>query len=162
LWANDLSTYDAPIKLPFNIPFYGAHVSIFTLAMTISQIVYAWYNNQNTPTQIQQPGMPDMRFLTYAMPVMFMFIMNTFPAGLSFYYLVSNVATIAQQLIIRRFVDDDKIKSILDDNRKKIASGEKKKSKFSDMLERSMRAAEDAKKQAEDAKKQAEAKKKKK
>lgn len=159
LWASDLSTYDAPIKLPFSIPFYGAHVSIFTLAMTISQLVYAWYNNQITPTQVQQPGMPDMRMLTYFMPVMFMFIMNSFPAGLSFYYLVSNVVTILQQQVIRRFVNDDKIRKILEENRKKIASGEKKKSKFSDILERSMRAAEDAKKQAEDAKKQVEAKK---
>lgn len=159
LWASDLSTYDAPIKLPFSIPFYGAHVSIFTLAMTVSQLVYAWYNNQITPTQVQQPGMPDMRMLTYFMPVMFMFIMNSFPAGLSFYYLVSNVVTILQQQVIRRFVNDDKIRRILEENRKKIASGEKKKSKFSDILERSMRAAEDAKKQAEDAKKQVEAKK---
>lgn len=159
LWASDLSTYDAPIKLPFSIPFYGAHVSIFTLAMTVSQLVYAWYNNQITPTQVQQPGMPDMRMLTYFMPVMFMFIMNSFPAGLSFYYLVSNVVTILQQQIIRRFVNDDKIRGILEENRKKIASGVKKKSKFSDILERSMRAAEDAKKQAEDAKKQVEAKK---
>ncbi|MFN8343384.1 MAG: membrane protein insertase YidC [Spirosomataceae bacterium] len=159
LWASDLSTYDAPIKLPFSIPFYGAHVSIFTLAMTISQLVYAWYNNQITPTQVQQPGMPDMRMLTYFMPVMFMFIMNSFPAGLSFYYLVSNVVTILQQQVIRRFVNDDKIRAILEENRKKIASGEKKKSKFSDILERSMKAAEEAKKQAEDARKQVEDKK---
>jgi len=158
LWASDLSTYDAPIKLPFAIPFYGAHVSIFTLAMTVSQLVYAWYNNQITPAQVQQPGMPDMRMLTYFMPVMFMFVMNSFPAGLSFYYLVSNVVTILQQQVIRRFVNDDKIRSILDENRRKIASGEKKKSKFSDMLERSMKAAEEAKKQADDAKKQVEAK----
>lgn len=158
LWASDLSTYDAPIQLPFAIPFYGAHVSIFTLAMTISQLVYAWYNNQITPAQVQQPGMPDMRMLTYFMPVMFMFVMNSFPAGLSFYYLVSNVVTILQQQVIRRFVNDDKIRSILEENRRKIASGEKKKSKFSDMLERSMKAAEEAKKQADDAKKQVEAK----
>nr|MCU0342044.1 YidC/Oxa1 family membrane protein insertase [Spirosomataceae bacterium] len=144
-------TYDSPIKLPFSIPFYGAHISIFTLAMTASQLVYAWYNNQITPQQIQQPGMPDMRMLGYLMPVIFMFVMNTFPAGLSFYYLVSNVVTILQQQLIRRFVDDDKIKKILEDNRKKIASGEKKKSKFSEMLERSMRAAEDAKRQADEA-----------
>lgn len=156
LWANDLSTYDAPIKLPFSIPFYGAHISIFTVAMTVSQLVYAWYNNQITPTQVQQPGMPDMRFLSYMMPVVFMFVMNTFPAGLSFYYLVSNVVTILQQQLIRRFVDDDKIKKILEDNRKKIASGEKKKSKFSEMLERSMRAAEDAKRQADEARAAAE------
>jgi YidC/Oxa1 family membrane protein insertase len=152
LWANDLSTYDAPFYLPFSIPFYGAHVSVFTLLMTVSQLIYARYNNQITPQQTQ-PGMPDMKMLTYAMPVVFMFVMNTFPAGLSFYYFVSNLVTIAQQQIIRRFVNDDKIKAILEVNRKKIASGEKKKSKFSDMLEKSMRAAEEAKKQADEAKK---------
>ncbi|TAH14025.1 MAG: membrane protein insertase YidC [Runella slithyformis] len=152
LWAKDLSTYDAPFHLPFTIPFYGAHVSVFTLLMTISQLIYAKYNNQITPQQTQ-PGMPDMKMLGYAMPVMFMFVMNTFPAGLSFYYFISNIVTIAQQQIIRRFVNDDKIKTILEENRKKIASGEKKKSKFSDMLEKSMRAAEDAKKQADEAKK---------
>ncbi len=87
-----------------------------------------------------------------------MFVMNSFPAGLSFYYLVSNVVTILQQQVIRRFVNDDKIRSILEENRRKIASGEKKKSKFSDMLERSMKAADEAKKQADEAKKQVEAK----
>lgn len=152
LWAKDLSTYDAPFHLPFSIPFYGAHVSVFTLLMTVSQLIYAKYNNQITPQQTQ-PGMPDMKMLTYAMPVMFMFIMNTFPAGLSFYYFVSNLVTIAQQQIIRRFVDDDKIKAILETSRQKIASGEKKKSKFSDMLEKSMKAAEESKKAAEEAKK---------
>ncbi|TAG63764.1 MAG: membrane protein insertase YidC, partial [Runella slithyformis] len=75
LWAKDLSTYDAPFHLPFTIPFYGAHVSVFTLLMTISQLIYAKYNNQITPQQTQ-PGMPDMKMLGYAMPVMFMFVMN--------------------------------------------------------------------------------------
>jgi YidC/Oxa1 family membrane protein insertase len=151
LWANDLSTYDAPFHLPFEIPFFGSHISMFTFLMTISQLVYAWYNNQITPVQPNQPI--DMRFLTYIMPVMFMFIMNSFPAGLSFYYFVSNIATIVQQQIIRRFVDDNKIRGVLEDNRKKIASGTQKKSKFSEMLERTMKSAEEAKKQAEEASK---------
>lgn len=153
LWAKDLSTYDAPIRLPFAIPFYGSHVSIFTLLMTISQLVYAWYNNQITPTQTQ-PGMPNMKVMAYIMPVMFMFVMNTFPAGLSFYYFVSNIVTILQQQIIKRFVDEDKLKLVLEENRKKIATGEKKQSKFSAMLEKSMKAAEEAKKNAEESKKQ--------
>jgi YidC/Oxa1 family membrane protein insertase len=159
LWAKDLSTYDAPIHLPFTIPFYGSHVSIFTLLMTISQVIYAWYNNQMTPTQTQ-PGMPNMKVMGYIMPVMFMFIMNSFPAGLSFYYFISNLVTIAQQQIIRRFVDEDKLKVVLDENRVKIASGTKKQSKFSAMFEKSMKAAEEAKKQAEDAKKKSSTKKK--
>jgi YidC/Oxa1 family membrane protein insertase len=152
LWAQDLSTYDAPIHLPFTIPFYGSHVSIFTLLMTISQVLFAWYNNQTTPTQTQ-PGMPNMKVMGYIMPVMFMFIMNSFPAGLSFYYFISNLVTIGQQQIIRRFVDETKLKTVLDENRVKIASGVKKQSKFSAMLEKSMKAAEEAKKGAEDAKK---------
>ena len=147
LWANDLSTYDSFIKLPFKLPFYGSHVSLFTLMMTASSIAYAYYNNQMTPTQ---PGPVNMKFLGYVMPLMFMFVLNNFPAGLTFYYFVSNVVTIAQQLIIRRFVDEDKIKRILDENRAKNANGEKKQTKFQKYLEKTLQAGEEAKrKQAE-------------
>ena len=152
LWAPDLSTYDSFIKLPFTLPFYGSHVSLFTLLMTASSIVYAYYNNQITPTQ---PGPVNMKFLSYVMPLMFMFVLNNFPAGLTFYYFVSNVVTIAQQLIIRSFVDEDKIKLILDENRAKNANGEKKQSKFQKYLEKTLQAGEEAKrKQAELDKKQ--------
>ncbi len=152
LWANDLSTYDSFIKLPFTLPFYGSHVSLFTLLMTASSIVYAYYNNQITPTQ---PGPVNMKFLSYVMPLMFMFVLNNFPAGLTFYYFVSNVVTIGQQLIIRKFVDEDKIKRILDENRVKNANGEKKQSKFQQYLEKTLQAGEEAKrKQAELDKKQ--------
>ncbi len=152
LWAEDLSTYDSFLKLPFSIPFYGSHVSLFTLLMTVSSIVYAYYNNQMTPTQ---PGPVNMKFLSYVMPLMFMFVLNNFPAGLTFYYFVSNVVTIGQQLLIRRFVDEDKIKRILDENRIKNASGPKKQSKFQQYLEKTLQAGEEAKrKQAELEKKQ--------
>ncbi|MFN8356408.1 MAG: membrane protein insertase YidC [Spirosomataceae bacterium] len=147
LWSVDLSTYDAPIMLPFSIPFYGSHVSIFTLLMGLSNIAYAYYNNQITPTQANSPI--NMKAMGYITPVIFMFIMNNFPSGLSFYYFVSNLVTIAQQLIIRRFVDEGKIKEVLEENRKKFASGTVKKSKFATMLEKSMQAAEEAKKQQE-------------
>lgn len=147
LWANDLSTYDSFINLSFKVPFYGSHVSMFTLLMTVSSIAYAYYNNQITPTQ---PGPVNMKFLSYVMPLMFMFVLNNFPAGLTFYYFVSNVVTIAQQLIIRRFVDEDKIKRILDENRAKNANGEKKQTKFQKYLEKTLQAGEEAKrKQAE-------------
>jgi YidC/Oxa1 family membrane protein insertase len=142
LWANDLSTYDSFFKLPFSIPFYGNHVSMFTLLMTASSIVYAYYNNQITPTQ---PGPVNMKFLSYVMPLMFMFVLNNFPAGLTFYYFVSNVVTVVQQLIIRRFVDEDKIKRILDENRIKNANGEKKQTKFQKYLEKTLQAGEEAK-----------------
>ncbi|MGG7664992.1 membrane protein insertase YidC [Dyadobacter sp. BHUBP1] len=144
LWASDLSTYDSFFKLPFNVPFgIGNHISLFTILMTASSIGYAYYNNQNTPTQ---PGPVNMKALGYVMPLMFMFILNSFPAGLTFYYFVSNIVTIAQQLLIKRFVNEDKIKNILEENRKKNASGEKKQNKFQKYLEKSLQAAEEAKK----------------
>ena len=148
LWSSDLSTYDSFIKLPFTIPFgVGNHISLFTIMMTVSSIGYAYYNNQITPTQ---PGPVNMKVLSYIMPLMFMFVLNSFPAGLTFYYFVSNVVTIAQQLLIKKFVNEDKIRAILDENRKKNANGEKKQTKFQKYLEKSLQAAEEAKKKQAD------------
>ncbi|WAC14355.1 membrane protein insertase YidC [Dyadobacter pollutisoli] len=148
LWASDLSTYDSFIKLPFTVPFgVGNHISLFTVLMTASSIGYAYYNNQVTPTQ---PGPVNMKMLGYIMPLMFMFVLNSFPAGLTFYYFVSNVVTIAQQLLIKRFVNEDKIRNILEENRKKNANGEKKQTKFQKYLEKSLQAAEEAKKKQAD------------
>jgi YidC/Oxa1 family membrane protein insertase len=144
LWASDLSTYDSFIKLPVTIPLgIGNHISLFTILMTASSIGYAYYNNQITPTQ---PGPVNMKMLGYIMPLMFMFVLNSFPAGLTFYYFVSNIVTIAQQLLIKRFVNEDKIRNILEENRKKNANGEKKQTKFQKYLEKSLQAAEEAKK----------------
>ncbi len=145
LWANDLSTYDSFINLPFTIPFYGAHVSLFCLLMTVSQLAYGYYNNQITP---DQPGQPiNMKMMAYVTPVIFMFVMNSFPAGLSFYYFVSNLVTIGQQLAIRKFVNEDKIKALLDENRKKIAAGGgPKKSKFSQYLQTQLKTMEEQQK----------------
>jgi YidC/Oxa1 family membrane protein insertase len=137
LWANDLSTYDAPIILPFTIPFYGSHVSIFTLLMTISTIVYTWFNNQ--VSTVTGP----MKTVSYIMPVVFMFVLNSFPAGLSFYYFVSNLVTIGQQMAIRRFVDEDKIRLALEENKKKIAANPNKKSRWMSRLEEAMKAKEE-------------------
>lgn len=145
LWANDLSTFDSVLDLPFSIPFYGNHVSLFTLLMTISSVAYGYYNNQNTPDQVGQPI--DMKKMAYITPVIFMFVMNSLPAGMSFYYFVSNLVTILQQIGIRKFVDEDKIKQILEENRKKIAAGGGKKSRFSEYLSKQMKAVEEAQKQ---------------
>lgn len=153
LWSNDLSAYDDLIHFSFSLPVIGNHISLFTLMMTASSILFAYYNNQTTPAAA---GPVDYRTLGYIMPLVFFFIMNSFPAGLAWYYLVSNLITVGQQQIIKKFVDEDKIKAILNENRRKIATGEKKKSKFSEMLEKQLKAAEEAKRQAE-----AEAKKKK-
>jgi YidC/Oxa1 family membrane protein insertase len=143
LWANDLSTFDSIATLPFSIPLYGSHVSLFTLLMTVSSIAYGYYNNQNTPDQTGQPI--DMKKMAYITPVIFMFVMNSLPAGMSFYYFVSNIVTIGQQIGIRKFVDEDKIKAVLEDNRAKIAVSGVKKSRFSEYISKQMKAVEDAK-----------------
>lgn len=139
LWANDLSTYDSIFKLPFTIPFYGNHVSLFCLLMTASQLVYTWTNSQMTT--VQGP----MKTMQYIMPVAFLFFLNSFPAGLTFYYFVSNIFTIGQQAVIKNFVDEEKIRKVLDEN--KIRNVGKKKSKFQQRLEDAMKGAEEVKKQ---------------
>ncbi len=133
--------------LPFAIPFYGSHVSLFVLLMTAATLYYTWQNNQMTT--VQGP----MKSLGYIMPVVFIFVLNSFPAALSFYYFVSTVTTILQQMIIKRFVDEDKIKAVMEENRKKIASGGGSKSKFMSKLENAMKASEEARKKAEEEKK---------
>lgn len=138
LWADDLSTYDAFINLPFTIPFYGSHVSLFTLLMTVSQIAYTHFNNQLTTAT------GPMKNLGYIMPVMFMFVLNSYPAGLSFYYFVSNMVTFGQQALIKLFVDDKKIRAKVEENKAKNVN--KKKSKFQQRLEDAMRSADTAKK----------------
>jgi YidC/Oxa1 family membrane protein insertase len=147
LWAEDLSTYDSILSLPFTIPFYGSHVSLFTILMTASTLIYTWQNNQIS--SVQGP----MKSLSYIMPVVFMFVLNSFSAGLSFYYFVSNLVTFAQQAIIKRFVDEDKIMAIMEENKKKAASGTGKKSKFLTKLEEAMKASKEAQKNAEQNKK---------
>jgi YidC/Oxa1 family membrane protein insertase len=140
LWAHDLSTYDVFFRLPFTIPFYGAHVSLFTLLMTASTILYTWSNNQ--VSTVTGP----MKTLSYSMPLVFMVVLNSFPAGLSFYYFVSNLVTFAQQAFIRRFVDEDKIRQILEEN--KLKNANKKKSKFQLRLEEAMKASQETQKKS--------------
>ncbi len=147
LWAEDLSTYDSILNLPFTIPFYGAHVSLFVLLMTASTLIYTWQNNQIS--SVTGP----MKSMSYIMPVIFLFVLNRFAAGLSFYYFVSNLITFTQQAIIKRFVDEDKIMAIMEENKKKAATGTGKKSKFMTKLEEAMKASEEARKQAEARKK---------
>ena len=139
LWAEDLSTYDVLVNLPFTIPFYGSHVSGFTLLMTISTILYTWSNNQ--VTTVQGP----MKSIGYIMPVVFMFMLNSYSSGLSFYYFVSNIITFGQQTLIRRFVDEDKIRATLEENKKKNTN--KKKSKFQQRLDNAMKASQEAQRQ---------------
>jgi YidC/Oxa1 family membrane protein insertase len=114
LWAPDLSTYDAFISLPFSIPFYGSHISLFTLLMTASTLLYTWSSNQ-----MNMPEGP-MKAMSYLFPLTFMFILNSFPAGLSLYYLISNLITFGQQALIKKFVDEEKLKEKLEKNKVKI------------------------------------------
>jgi YidC/Oxa1 family membrane protein insertase len=148
LWAEDLSTYDSIINLPFIVPFLGSHISLFTVLMTASTLIYTWQNNQLS--SVQGP----MKSMSYIMPLIFLFVLNSFSAGLTFYYFVSNLVTFAQQAIIRRFVDDDKIKLIMEENRKKIAaSGGGGKSKFMNKLQEAMKTSEEARRKAEEERK---------
>ena len=138
LWSNDLSTYDNILDLPFTIPFYGDHVSLFTLLMTVSTILYTW--SQSQITSVQGP----MKTMQYLMPIMFLFFLNSFSSGLTFYYFVSNMTTFGQTYLFRKFIDDNKILSALEENRKKNAN--KKKSKFQLRLEEAMKANQEAQK----------------
>ncbi len=133
LWAHDLSTYDSIWNLPFTIPFYGDHVSLFTLLMTASTILYTWSNSQMT-ANVQGP----MKTLQYLMPIMFLFFLNSYSSGLTFYYFVSNIVSFGQIALFRKLIDEDKIKAILEENRKKNAN--KKKSSFQQRIEDAMKA----------------------
>jgi len=128
LWAHDLSTYDSILNLPFEIPMYGDHVSLFTLLMTVTTMLSMRYNNQAGAGSSQMPGMKTMM---YIMPVMFMFILNNFSAGLTYYYFLANVITLSQNLIFKRFIDEDKIMAKINAKKNKPA----KKSKFAQRLE---------------------------
>jgi len=127
LWAQDLSTYDSILNLPFTIPMYGDHVSLFTLLMTASTIV---------TTKISSPAggqeqMPGMKTMMYIMPVMFMFILNNFSSGLTYYYFLANVISIIQTQFSRRFVSESEILKKIEENKKKPV----KKSKWQQRLE---------------------------
>lgn len=126
LWAHDLSTYDSIYNFSFSIPFYGNHVSLFTLLMTISTLIYTRVNMQMTAA-----GNPQMKYIMYIMPVMFLGIFNGYAAGLSYYYFLSNVIGFAQQYIFKAFLNEDKIHAQIQENKKKPV----KKSSFQQRLE---------------------------
>lgn len=127
LWATDLSTYDSIFNLPFAIPFYGDHVSLFCLLMTVTTVISTYLNSQTQNTD----AMPGMKTMMYIMPVMFLFILNSYASGLSYYYFLANVITIGQMYIFRMMVDEDKIRAQILINKKKPIV----KSKFAQKLE---------------------------
>lgn len=129
LWAHDLSSYDSILDLPFNIPMYGDHVSLFTLLMTISTLIYTKVNNDMMGTGSNQ--MPGMKTMMYMMPIMFLGMFNSYASGLSYYYFLANMFTFLQMYLIRMTIDEDKIHAQLQANKKKPV----KKSKFQQKME---------------------------
>lgn len=115
LWATDLSTYDSIMSLPFEIPFYGDHVSLFCLLMTVTTVLSTYLNSESQNTA----AMPGMKTMMYIMPVMFLFILNGYASGLSYYYFLANVITIGQMYVFRAMVDEDKIRAQIIINKKK-------------------------------------------
>ena len=129
LWATDLSTYDSILNLPFKIPLYGEHVSLFCLLMTITTIISTYMNSQTQNTD----AMPGMKTMMYLMPVMFLFILNGYASGLSYYYFLANVFTIGQIYIFRMMIDEDKIRAQIMINKKKPVVKSKFQQKLEDM-----------------------------
>ncbi|NMA75330.1 MAG: membrane protein insertase YidC [Bacteroidales bacterium] len=129
LWATDLSTYDSFINLPFNIPFLGSHISLFCLLMTVTNILNTKFTmaQQNTGAQ---PQMAAMKWMMYLMPVMFLFILNSFPSGLTYYYFLSTLISIITTLILKKVINEDKVLAELEANK----STEKKTSGFAARL----------------------------
>jgi YidC/Oxa1 family membrane protein insertase len=141
LWADDLSSFDTVLELPFTIPYYGDHVSLFPILASIAIFFYMMMTTgQNMPTQ---PGMPNMKFIMYLMPFMMLFFFNNYASGLSLYYFVSNMITIGIMLVIKNFIlDNDKIHAQIQENKKKP----KKENKFQKKMREVMEQAETNKK----------------
>ena len=139
LWATDLSTYDSIMKLPFSIPFgFGNHVSLFCLLMTVTNIVFTKVNMAQTTT-VDQPGGAMMKWMMYLMPLMFLFMFNSYASGLSYYYFISTLISILQTYAIRGFVDEKKILAQLHAKRANNSKKPVKKSGFMDRLEKMQR-----------------------
>ena len=129
-WSDDLSTYDSIYNFGFHIPMYGDHVSLFALLMFLSTLGFTFYQQKMFPNQ--QTNMPGMKFMMYAMPFIFLGFMNSYSAGLSWYYFVANLVNILQNVVLRKFIDDDKLRAEVDKNLKNPA---RKKTGFAARLE---------------------------
>ena len=127
LWADDLSSYDSIYNLGFDIPFYGDHISLFTLLMTVSTLLYTRMNSSMATGQMAQ-----MKWMMYLMPIMFLGFFNNYAAGLSYYYFLANMFTFTQQYFMKVMINEDEILAQLEANKKKPA---KPKSKFQKKLE---------------------------
>ncbi|WP_405207650.1 membrane protein insertase YidC [Aquimarina sp. LLG6339-5] len=141
LWADDLSSYDTIAKLPFEIPFYGDHISLFPILASIAIFIYMMMTTGQTMQQ-QQPGMPNMKFIMYLSPLMMLIFFNNYASGLSLYYFISNLITIGIMLVIKNvIIDEDKIHAKIQENKKKP----KKQGKFQKKMKELMEQAEQQK-----------------
>jgi len=132
LWANDLSSFDVFARLPFEIPAYGAHISLFTLLWAATTIIYAFYNMRHMDTSAN----PAIKYVQYFMPITFLFFFNSYASGLTVYMFFSNVFNILQTVLTKKFVfKDDKLRAELDVSKNKP----KKKGGFQQRLEEAMK-----------------------
>lgn len=130
LWAVDLSSYDSVLSLPFHIPFYGDHVSLFTLLMTITTLIYTTLSN--TQTAAGGPAARQMKIMMILMPIIFLGVLNSYSAALSYYYFLSNLISIGLTFVIRGFfIDEKKLHAQIEENKKKPV----KKSKWAARME---------------------------
>jgi len=144
LWSDDLSSYDSILQLPFSIPFYGDHVSLFALLMAVVFFAFSYMNYQQSASS--QPQMAGMKFMmVYMMPIMMLLWFNDYASGLCYYYLLSNLMTIIQTVAIRYLIDDNKIHALVHSNMAKNTNG--KKSRFQQKYEELMRQQEQMQKQ---------------
>ncbi|MDO4162888.1 MAG: membrane protein insertase YidC [Bacteroides sp.] len=117
LWADDLSTYDAFINFPFHIPFLGSHLSLFCVLMTVTNILNTKYMMQQQDTGAN-PQMAAMKWMSYLMPIMFLFILNDYPSGLNYYYFLSTLISVATMLILRKTTNEEALLAQLEANKK--------------------------------------------
>lgn len=145
LWADDLSSFDSIFDLGFSIPLYGDHVSLFTLLMSVTTLLYTFMNSGNVQ-QPTQPGMPNMKVLMYIFPFMMIFFFNNYSSGLSYYYFISTLFSILIMFMIKKFfVDEEKLKLKMEAKAVSVKSaGPKKKSRFQEKLEEMQRKQQEA------------------
>lgn len=143
LWAEDLSSYDSIFTLPFTIPFYGDHVSLFPILASVAIFIYMMMTTGQSMQMQQQPGMPNMKFIMYLSPVIMLVFFNNYASGLSLYYFVSNLITIFIMLAIKNYIlDEDRIHAQIQENKKKP----KKENRFQRKMREMMEQAEQQKK----------------
>ncbi|MEM7185174.1 MAG: membrane protein insertase YidC [Bacteroidota bacterium] len=136
LWADDLASFDVIANLPFKIPIYGDHVSLFPILASVAIFVYMMMSMGQSMQQQQQPGMPNMKFLMYLSPLFMLVFFNQYASGLSVYYLTSNLITIGIMLVIKKFIiDEDKIHAKIEENKKKPKKQNRFQRKMAEMME---------------------------